>query len=71
MGGKGTHSDTREARTGRVCRQGFLQHATCLFQLGDGCSVPRMPFPPVQASQTPSQTHMLRYYKILFSLRTV
>lgn len=70
MGGKGTHSNTWEARTGRVCRQGS-SNMQLAFSAQRSLLSPRMPFPPVQARQTPSQTHMLRYYKILFSLRTI
>lgn len=70
MGGKGIHSNTWKARMGRVCRRGSSK-IQLAFSAQRSLLSPRIPFPPVQASQTPSQTRMLQYYKILFSLRTI
>lgn len=68
MEGKGTPTRGRRGQRG-LQTDGVPPTRNSPSPLGDRCQS-QDAFPSGSSNQTPSQTHMLRYYKILFSLRT-
>lgn len=68
MEGKGTPTRGRQGRRGlQTDRVPPTRNSPS--PLGDGCQTQNA-FPSGSSNPTPPQTHMLPYYKILFSLRT-